>query len=255
MELEGKVALVTGGGSGIGSACALRLAQEGADVVLAGRRESALAPVVAALEAQGRRSVAVVADLTREVDAVAAVAAAAELGGLDLAVNAAGAVGVGPLTEMDESEFEAVLAANLRTTFLALKHEIPAIAASGGGAVVNVSSRAGLVGTPGGAAYSAAKHGVVGLTKSAALEAAPLGIRVNAICPGPTGTEQFERIVAQIMPGVSSAEAAAEFGSKLPLGRIATAAEIAASAVWLLGPGSAFITGAAVPVDGGSGAG
>jgi NAD(P)-dependent dehydrogenase (short-subunit alcohol dehydrogenase family) len=252
----GSVAVITGAGSGIGRACARLLARQGASVVLAGRTETSLAAAAAAVVSEGGRAVQVVADLTREGDARAVVAAAVDgLGRLDLAVNAAGSVAVGPLTELDEAEFDAVLAANLRTTWLALKYEIPAIAASGGGAVVNVSSRAGLVGVPGGAAYSAAKHGVVGLTRSAALEAGPLGVRVNAICPGPIRTEQFERIAARIMPGVPSDEVAAQFGEKLPLGRIGTAEEVAAAVAWILSDAAGFMTGAAVALDGGSGAG
>jgi NAD(P)-dependent dehydrogenase (short-subunit alcohol dehydrogenase family) len=249
------VAVVTGATSGIGGACARRLAGQGVDLVLAGRSRSAMDSVVEAVERIGATAIAVIGDLTREEDARELAAAVARLGRLDYAINAAGAVAVGPLVDLGAEEFDSVIAANLKATFLSMKHEIPAIAATGGGAIVNVSSRAGLVGTPGGAAYSAAKHGVVGLTKSAALEAAPLGIRINALCPGPTGTAQFERIVGRLMPDVPTAAAAAEFGAKLPLGRIATADEIAGSAVWLLGPDAAFMTGAAVPVDGGSGAG
>jgi len=120
---------------------------------------------------------------------------------------------------------------------------------------VNVASRAGLVGVPNGSAYSAGKHAVIGLTRSAALETASLGIRINAVCPGPTRTQQFEDIVGQIMQGTSVDDAAHHFGAELPLGRIAEAHEIAAAIVWLLGPNASFITGASVPVDGGSNAG
>lgn len=255
-ELTGLVAVVTGGGSGIGAACAQLLARRGVSVVVAGRRPAPLDAVVAAIRADGGRALAVPADLTREDDARALVdRAVKDLGRLDLAINAAGAVAVGSLVDLDEATFDGVLAANLKATWLAMKYQIPAMRESGGGAIVNVSSRAGLVGTSNGAAYSAAKHAIIGLTKSAALETANLGIRINAVCPGPTRTEQFDRIVKQVMPDSSVGDAAAYFGSKLPLGRIADPAEVAATAVWLLGPDASFITGSAVPVDGGSGAG
>jgi NAD(P)-dependent dehydrogenase (short-subunit alcohol dehydrogenase family) len=256
VELSGKVAIVTGGGTGIGRACALMLAQSGAAVVVAGRRGAPLDDVVRAVQERGGTALAVAADLRHDADARSVVQRALDgFGRLDLAVNAAGGVGVGALVDTEEAEFDDMVAASLKTTFLALRHEIPAIAAAGGGAVVNVSSRAGLAGVANGSAYSAAKHGVIGLTKSAALETAALGIRVNAVCPGPTRTDQFERIVEQIVPGVPMDAAAAEFGGKLPLGRIARPEEVAATVLWLLGPAASFVTGTTVAVDGGGGAG
>jgi NAD(P)-dependent dehydrogenase (short-subunit alcohol dehydrogenase family) len=256
MELRSRVAVVIGGGSGIGQATAELLAQRGAVVAVAGRRQEPLDRTVAAIRDAGGQAIAVSADLTREADARAVVdRVVEEFGRLELAVNAAGGVGVGQLVATDEAVFDEVIAANVKSTWLAMKYQIPAIATSGGGAIVNVSSRAGLVGTANGSVYSAAKHAVIGLTKSAALEVAGAGIRVNAVCPGPTRTEQFERIVERAMPGASTDVAATQLGAKLPLGRIAQPSEIAAAAVWLLGPGAAFITGAAVPVDGGGGAG
>jgi NAD(P)-dependent dehydrogenase (short-subunit alcohol dehydrogenase family) len=256
VELEGKVGLVTGGGSGIGRATALLLARQQVKVVVAGRRRSALDEVVVAIQEFGGTAIAARGDLTCEDDARAIVRKAVErFGGLHLAVNAAGAAAVGTVVDMEETMFDAVIASNLKTTWLALKHEIPAIARAGGGAIVNVSSHAGLSGIPKGSAYSAAKHGVVGLTKSAALETGSLGIRINAVCPGTTRTMQFESIVAQAMPGASPDAVAAAFGSKVPLGRIADPAEIGRTIVWLLGPGASYITGAALTVDGGECAG
>lgn len=257
MDLRGKVAVVTGGGTGIGSATAQLLAEQGVNVVVAGRRIEPLQAVVGAIEERpGGRALAVPADLTREDDAQALIARVLEVfGRLDLAVNAAGGVAVGSLVDMDEAAFDEVLAASLKTIFLALKHELPAIAAAGGGAIVNVASRAGLVGVQNGSAYSAAKHGVIGLTKSAALEAAAVGVRVNAVCPGPVRTEQFERIVGEILPGTPVDEAAVQFGAKLPLGRIGDPSDIAAAIVYLLGPAASFTTGVALPVDGGGSAG
>jgi len=255
-DFEGQVAVVTGGGSGIGRATALLLARRGASVVVAGRRKALLDEVVLTILEQGGVAVAERADLTRDADAQAVVRRAVEeFGRLNIAVNAAGFAGVGTLVDTDERTFDAVIAANLKATWLAMKYQISAIAAARGGAIVNVSSRSGLVGTPKGSAYIAAKHGVIGLTKSAALETGSLGIRINAVSPGTTRTMQFDSIVEQAMPGMSPDDAATMFGSKLPLGRIADPVEIATAIVWLLGPGASFITGAALPVDGGSGAG
>lgn len=256
MELKGRVAVVVGGGSGIGRATAELLAQHGVSVTVAGRRQEPLDDTVAAIRDAGGQAIGVSADLTRDADARTVVdRTVEEFGRLELSVNAAGSVGVGQLVDTDETVFDDVIAANVKSTWLAMKYEIPAIAGSGGGAIVNVSSRAGLVGTVNGSVYSAAKHAVIGLTKSAALEVAGAGIRVNAVCPGPTRTEQFERIIELAMPGASADAAATQLGAKLPLGRIAQPGEIAAAVVWLLGPGATFITGAAVPVDGGGGAG
>ena len=254
--LRGRVAIITGGGSGIGAATARRLARSGVEVVIAGRRRKPLETLADELRDHGGRSHAVVADLTDEAQARRVVATAmAELGRLDYAVNAAGAAAVGPLVETDESTFDGVLAANVKTTWTAMKHEIAAMTTGGGGAIVNVASRAGLTGTPGGSVYSAAKHAVVGLTRSAALETAGAGIRINVVCPGPTRTDQFTRIVEQMTPPIPVKQATTAMGAKLPLGRIAEPEEIAEAITWLLGPQASFMTGAAIPVDGGAGAG
>ena len=254
--MTGTVAIVTGGGTGIGKATAELLAAQGAEIVVAGRRDAPLQAVVASVKEHGGRVVAQHADLTRDADAQAVVRRAIdEFGRLDFAVNAAGSAAVGTTVDTDEAAYEEVFATNVKTAWLAMKYEIPALAESGGGSIVNVASRAGLVGVPHGSIYSAAKHAVIGLTKSAALETAGLGIRINAVCPGPTATNQFDEIIAKVMPDATHSEAAAALGSKIPLGRIAAPEDIAAAIVWLLGPGAAFITGAAVPVDGGTGAG
>jgi NAD(P)-dependent dehydrogenase (short-subunit alcohol dehydrogenase family) len=256
MSFAGKVAVIIGGGTGIGAATAKLLAAEGADIVVAGRREEPLELVVAAAREAGARAVTVVADLSLDADARSVVdRAVSEFGRLDCAVNAAGSAAVGTLVDTDEPTFDEVFATNVKTAWLAMKYEIPALVESGGGAIVNVASRAGLTGVAHGAVYSAAKHAVVGLTKSAALENAALGIRINAVCPGPTATQQFDDIVSRAMPGSTRDEAAAALGSKIPLGRIAAPAEIAATIVWLLGASAGYMTGAVVPVDGGSGAG
>lgn len=256
MKFDEKIALVTGGGTGIGRATAILLARQGARVLVAGRRMAPLEEVVAEIARQGGEATVCQADFAQAAEARGAVdRAVTTYGRLDLAVNAAGAAAVGTVVDSDEALFDRVVAANFRTAWLSLKFQIPAIASAGGGAIVNVASRAGLVGVPGGSIYSGAKHAVVGLTKSAAIEAGPLGIRINAVCPGQTRTAQFDGIVEQAMPGASSDDAAAMLGKKLPLGRIAAAEEVAAAIAWLLGPEASFITGAAVPVDGGGGAG
>ncbi|MER5348481.1 SDR family oxidoreductase [Streptomyces mirabilis] len=256
MKLNGKVAVVTGGGTGIGRASALLLAREGASVVVAGRRSANLHEVVGLIEGPGGHAMAHAADLTEE-SAVEALmrCAVGTYGRLDIAVNAASSAGVSTLVESNEALFAKMMNSNVKATWLAMKHQISASAGAGGGAVVNVSSRADLTGTAGGSLYSAAKHAVIGLTKSAALEAAARHVRVNAVCPGPTRREQFDTIVRQAAPGKSSDEAAELFGSKLPMGRIAHPEEIAAAIVWLAGPAANFLTGTAIPVDGGSGAG
>ena len=256
MNFTGKVVLVTGGGSGIGRSAALELARLGANVIVAGRRLAPLEAVVGVILAAGGSASATVCDLSLAHDAEHMIQSIiARNGGLDMAVNAVGAAGVGTTVDTSEDLFDSLVAVNFKAVWLALKFQIPAIALRGGGAVVNVSSRAGLVGTAFGAVYSATKHAVLGLTKSAALEAGPLNIRINAVCPGPTRTAQFEHIVGLAMPGCGADEAAAIFGKKLPLGRIARPDEIAAAITWLLSDAASFVTGAAIEVDGGSGAG
>jgi NAD(P)-dependent dehydrogenase (short-subunit alcohol dehydrogenase family) len=239
------VAFVTGGGGGIGRATALAFAASGSAVVVLDLDGGAAEETVALARAAGGTATAVAGDVTRSADLARAVAVAVEEhGGLDFAVNNAGITLHRKLlaAEIEEAEWRRVLDVNLTGIFLGMRHEIPAMLAGGGGAIVNLSSVAGLVGSSAAdAAYSASKHGVIGLTKTAALDYATSGIRVNAICPGPVNTAM-----------VAKAGHMGDFFKRAsPMERIAEPAEIAAAAVWLCSPAASFVTGAAVPVDGG----
>ncbi len=173
-------------------------------------------------------------------------AATEEFGHLDWAFNNAGIEGpTAPATELSEADFDRVVAVNLKSTWLCMRRQIPLMVEAGGGAIVNCASIAGLVGFPGISAYVASKHGIIGLTRTAALENAQAGVRVNAVCPGVIRTEMIERFTH----GDPSAEAALT-GAE-PVGRMGTPEEVAALVVWLCSDEASFITGAAVPVDGG----
>ena len=235
------VVLVTGAGRGIGRATALAFASAGASVVVLDT-DGPAAEETAALAGD---ATAVPGDVTVASDLERAVAAAVErYGGLNWAVNNAGITLHKKLraAEITEDDWRQVLDVNMTGVFLAMRAELPAMLECGGGAIVNVSSVAGLVGSSAAdAAYSAAKHGIVGLTKTAALDYATLGIRVNAICPGPVNTAM-----------VADADHMGPFfKSASPMERIAEPEEIAAAAVWLCSAAASFVTGAALPVDGG----
>jgi NAD(P)-dependent dehydrogenase (short-subunit alcohol dehydrogenase family) len=240
-KLDGKVAVVTGAGSGIGRATARRFAEEGARLVLAdiSGEQHALA------ESIGADAIAVHADVTVSDDVAAMIATAErELGGLHVLVNNAGAGGPRmPLAELDEETFDAVVALNLRSTFLGMRHAIPVMLRGGGGSIINTASAAGLVGWKGSAAYSAAKGGVVQLTKSAALDYATQGIRVNAICPGMTWTG--------LAGGTEGTTPPDDLVPPQPMKRWGMPAELAAAVLFLASDDSSFVTGAAIPVDGG----
>ncbi len=244
---SGKVFLVTGGSSGIGRAIAGRLAADGAAVVIGARRADAGERAAAAIRERGGQATFVAADVTVEADVAALVeAAVTRYGRLDGAVNNAGAVpATGPVTEISGADWAATLASNLTGVFHGLKHQIPALLANGGGAIVNNASIGGVTGIPTLAAYVAAKHGVIGLTRSAALEVADRGVRVNALVTGNVDTPLYR--------GLVGAGPDTDLGSAPnPLGRTATGAEIAAFVAFLLGDEAKFITGAALPIDGGS---
>jgi NAD(P)-dependent dehydrogenase (short-subunit alcohol dehydrogenase family) len=246
-DFQGQVALVTGAASGIGLATAQAFAASGAAVVLADYDEGALASATAALTAEGHQALGVTCDVADEAQAAAAVErAVAAFGRLDMAFNNAG-VQVPPSDAADEpaENFDRVTSINLRGVWTCMKHELRQMREQGSGAIVNCSSLGGLVGQPTRAAYHAAKHGVVGLTKSAALEYAPRGVRINAVCPGVIHTAMS----ADMME--TQADAMKEILRDQPIGRIGRAEEIAAAVLWLCSPGASLVLGVALPVDGG----
>jgi A-factor type gamma-butyrolactone 1'-reductase (1S-forming) len=244
--LESKVALITGASRGIGAATARLFAGEGASVVLASRSEEEMTRLVDEIKVGGGEALAIKTDVTDAHSLETLVARTVEAySKLDIAVNNAGIAGGNrPFTETPDEVFDRVIATNLKGVFLAMKYEIAAMLNGSGGAIVNISSTVGLVGTPGIAPYVASKHGVVGLTKTAALEYAKRNIRVNAVAPGTTRTPVNEQWlaneqIAQRMTGV------------IPLGRVAEPAEVAGAILWLCSDAASYVTGVTLPVDGG----
>jgi len=246
-DLHGQVALVTGAGSGMGRDTAQAFAAAGAAVVLADINENALRVATDELTAAGHQALAVTCDVSDEAQVVAVVDRTVDaFGSLDMAFNNAGIM-ISPSDAADEpaESFDRVTAINLRGVWTCMKHELRQMRAQGSGAIVNCSSLGGLVGLPGRASYHATKHGVIGLTKSAALEYAPRGIRINAVCPG---TIQTPMVADMIDKGeLNIAEAVAD----QPIGRLGRGEEIAAAVLWLCSAGASFVLGVALPVDGG----
>src|SRR3954471_1295045 len=247
-NFEGKVAFVTGGASGIGRAAALAFAREGAAVVAADVSEQGNRETARLIEEQGGRALAVRCDVTRAEEVKAALAKTVEtFGRLDFAFNNAGIEPrkPAPTADYDEDEWNRILDINLRGVFLCMKHEIPLILKhGGGGAIVNTSSGAGVIGIKGSPAYTAAKHGVIGLTKSAALDYAAQNVRINAVCPGYIETPMMDRFTG------GTPEGRAKVISEEPIGRMGRPGEIANAVLWLCSDAS-FTVGHALVVDGG----
>lgn len=239
-----RVALVTGAGSGIGRVIALAFAERGASVVAADVDEQGAAETVRQIQAVGGRALSVVADVTDEADVERMVASTvATFGRLDFASNNAGIEGPrGTVAELPKDGWERVLAVNLTGTFLCMRAELRQMIVQGSGAIVNTASVAGLVGAPKMAPYAASKSGIIGLTRTAAVEVASLGVRVNAVAPGLVDAGLTGNAPREFIEAVTAAS---------PIGRMARAGEIAAAVLWLCSDEASFVVGQTLPVDGG----
>jgi NAD(P)-dependent dehydrogenase (short-subunit alcohol dehydrogenase family) len=247
--LEAKVAIVTGASRGIGAAAARAFARAGAVVALAARDEDALTSVAERISAAGGQALAVPTDVGDAVSVERLIARTVDAyGRLDIAFNNAAGGGhlPTPLAEVAVEDYDSALATNLRGVFLSMKYELAAMLDAGGGAIVNMASTAGVEAVAGLAGYVSSKHGVIGLTKSAALDYAERGIRVNAVAPGPILTDRLEQ---------AGEEAQRRAGLATPMRRVGKPDEVASAVVWLCSDAASFITGTTLPIDGGKLAG
>jgi len=242
---QNKVAIVTGGSFGIGRAAAIAFANRGAKVVIADWMEDE--ETLSAIQSNGGEAIFVKCDVSKDPDVKNMVdKAVSQFGRLDFAFNNAGVEGLSaPTHECSEENWDKTIDVNLKGVWLCLKYEIMQMLKNGGGAVVNNASIAGLVGFPNIPAYVASKHGVIGLTKNAALEYAKSKIRVNVVCPGVIKTPMIDRFTGK------SKEVEKQFESMEPVGRLGQAEEVAETVIWLCSDASSFVTGDAIPVDGG----
>ena len=248
MVFRGKVALVTGAGGGIGLATAKAFAEAGASVVLADRNAETIDAAAETLRAAGHDAIGVCCDVT-DVDQVKAMVdrAVTTYGRLDAAFNNAGVnTDSAAMLETSDDDFERVINVNLRGVWNCMKAELRQMMAQGSGAIVNCSSIGGMVGSKGRSAYSASKHAVIGLTRSAALDYASKGIRINAVCPGMINTPMAVAVTKNYDPEIVKAMVARE-----PIGRFGEPEEIASAVVWLCSPSASFMVGHAMAVDGG----
>jgi NAD(P)-dependent dehydrogenase (short-subunit alcohol dehydrogenase family) len=248
-RVEGKVALVTGGASGIGRATALTFAREGAKLIIADMNEDGGQQTAHMIRENGGEAIFVKTDVTQATAVEALISKAVETyGRLDCAHNNAGVTqrAYPSTAEYPEDDWHRVLAVNLTGVWLCMKYEIPQMLKHEGGAIVNTASVAGLVGLAGRSAYVASKHGVVGITRTAALEYAKQGIRVNCVCPGYIRTPMVEYVLQH-----AGAQMEAQMVAREPIGRLGTPEEIAETVVWLCSDAASFVTGHTMTVDGG----
>lgn len=244
-RLEGKVAIITGASKGIGAVTAARFARDGAKVVLAARDETALNAVAKSITDAGGEALVVPTDVSDPAAVERLVRQTVEhFGRLDIAINNAAGVGnrPTPLADIPVEAFDSAMTVNLHGVFFCMKYQIPAMLGGGGGVIVNMASTAGLQGVPGMAPYAASKHGVIGLSKSAALDYAQQNIRVNVVAPGPILNDRIAQLPEAARQHINSA---------VPVRRIGDPEEVAATVSWLCSDEAAFITGAVLPIDGG----